>query len=61
MSGQSTKKVQQGEILEDKTIRYFDEEEKWNVERSSWLYKIFGRDPYLDGFTSKTMKDDKSK
>lgn len=60
LQGKSTKKVQQGEILENGEIRKFDEIEKWQVERNSWTYKIFGKDYFLDGFTSKTMADDVS-
>ncbi|OBA18955.1 hypothetical protein METBIDRAFT_28566, partial [Metschnikowia bicuspidata var. bicuspidata NRRL YB-4993] len=58
LSGRSTKKVQVGELGDDKSIRKFDEIEKWETERDSILYKIFGRDFYLDGFTAKTMKQD---
>lgn len=61
MEGKSTKKVQQGELLENKQVRRFDEAEKWQVERDSLMYKIFGRDFYLDGFTSKTMKSEEKK
>lgn len=58
LSGKSTKKIQEGEYLGgDKGIRKFSEEEKWEVERNSWMYKIFGRDFYLDGFTSKTIEE----
>lgn len=60
LEGKSTKKVQQGEILEDRTIRKFDEAEKWKVEKESIMYRIFGRDFFLDGFTSRTMKESKS-
>ncbi|CAH2355551.1 hypothetical protein CLIB1423_28S00826 [[Candida] railenensis] len=56
LEGKSTKKVQEGEILEDKTVRKFDEVEKWEVEKKSLMYRLFGRDFFLDGFTSKTMK-----
>ncbi|KAM9910972.1 hypothetical protein OXX69_003964 [Metschnikowia pulcherrima] len=54
----STKKVQEGELGDDYSIRRFDEHEKWKTERDSFLYKIFGKDFYLDGFTAKTMKRD---
>lgn len=58
LSGRSTKKVQEGELGDDYSIRRFDEHEKWKTERDSFLYKIFGKDFYLDGFTAKTMKRD---
>lgn len=58
LEGKSTKKIRQGEVLEGQEIRKFDEAEKWKVEKDSWMYKIFGRDFFLDGFTSKTMEDD---
>lgn len=62
VSGKSTKKVQEGEFLGgDKGIRKFSEEEKWEVERNSWMYKIFGRDFFLDGFTKKSMESESSK
>lgn len=57
LSGRSTKKVQEGEYLGEQGIRKFDEEEKWEVERNSLMYRIFGRDFYLDGFTSKSMEE----
>lgn len=60
LGGKSTKKVQQGEIVEGKQVRKFDEVEKWQVEKESFMYKIFGRDFFLDGFTSKTMHGDDS-
>lgn len=56
MEGKSTRKVQQGEVVEGKTVRKFDEAEKWQREKDSVLYKLFGRDFYLDGFTTRTMK-----
>lgn len=56
LSGKSTKKVQEGEIIEGQEVRKFGEAEKWQREKDSILYKIFGRDFFLDGFTSKTMK-----
>lgn len=55
LEGKSTKKVQQGEILEDREIRKFDENEKWQREKNSLMYRVFGRDFFLDGFTSKTL------
>ncbi|ODV77846.1 uncharacterized protein CANTADRAFT_26870 [Suhomyces tanzawaensis NRRL Y-17324] len=55
LEGKSTKKIQQGELLEGQTVRKYDESEKWKVEKESWMYKLFGRDFFLDGFTSKTM------
>lgn len=55
LEGKSTRKVQEGEILENGDVRKFDEAEKWSTEKNSILYKIFGRDFFLDGFTSKTM------
>lgn len=58
LGGKSTKKVQQGEIVEGKQVRKFDEVEKWTVEKESLMYKLFGRDFFLEGFTSKTMKSD---
>lgn len=58
LGGKSTKKVQEGEILEGHQVRKFDEVEKWNVEKESWMYKIFGKDFFLDGFTSRTMRLD---
>lgn len=61
IEGKSTKKVQEGEILEGKQVRRFGETEKWQVEKDSLMYKIFGRDFYLDGFTSKTMKPEETK
>lgn len=64
LEGKSTKKVQQGEILDNREVRKFDEVEKWKVEKNSFMYKLFGRDFFLDGFTSKTMKrsnDDETK
>ncbi|GEQ69935.1 hypothetical protein JCM33374_g3611 [Metschnikowia sp. JCM 33374] len=61
LSGRSTKKVQEGELGDDNSIRKFDEQEKWKTERDSFLYKIFGKDFYLDGFTAKTMKRDETK
>lgn len=56
LTGRSVKKIQQGELLEGQQIRHFDEDEKWEVEKNSILYKIFGHDFFQDGFTSKTMK-----
>lgn len=56
LEGKSTKKVRQGELLEGNEVRKYDEVEKWQVEKDSLMYKIFGRDWFLDGFTSKTMK-----
>lgn len=62
VSGKSTKKVQEGEYLGgDRGIRKFSEEEKWEVERNSLMYKIFGRDFFLDGFTSKSMEEEPKK
>lgn len=58
VSGRSTKKVQEGEVMDDRSVRKFDEMEKWKVEKSSFMYKLFGKDFYLDGFTSKSMKSD---
>ncbi|KAK6455393.1 uncharacterized protein RJT20DRAFT_46699 [Scheffersomyces xylosifermentans] len=57
LEGKSTKKVRQGEVLEGNEVRKYDEAEKWRVERESWTYKLFGRDFFLQGFTSKTMED----
>lgn len=61
VEGKSTKKVQEGEIVQGKEVRKFGEAEKWQREKDSVLYKIFGRDFFLDGFTSKTMKRDDKK
>ncbi|CCG23015.1 hypothetical protein CORT_0D01670 [Candida orthopsilosis Co 90-125] len=58
LEGQSTKKIQQGEKLPNGGNRDFDEIEKYKVEKESVMYKLFGRDFFLDGFTSKTMKAD---
>lgn len=59
LEGKSTKKVQEGELLDGNEVRKFDEVEKWQVEKNSLMYKIFGRDFFLDGFTSKTMNPEK--
>ncbi|KAK6204498.1 uncharacterized protein RJT21DRAFT_8833 [Scheffersomyces amazonensis] len=59
LEGKSTKKVRQGELLDNKEVRIYNETEKWQEEKESWVYKIFGKDFFLDGFTSKTMKRDK--
>ncbi|CAK9436859.1 uncharacterized protein LODBEIA_P13810 [Lodderomyces beijingensis] len=56
LEGNSTKKIQQGEMYEDGTRRDFSESEKYKVERESLMYRIFGKDFFLDGFTSRTMK-----
>ncbi|WLF79280.1 hypothetical protein PVL30_003032 [Lodderomyces elongisporus] len=56
LEGRSTKKVQQGERREDGTKREFSEAEKWQVEKQSLSTKIFGKDFFLDGFTSNTLK-----
>ncbi|RLV87991.1 hypothetical protein JA9_002558 [Meyerozyma sp. JA9] len=56
LEGKSTKQVQKGEILEGQQVRPFDEREKWEKEKNSLMYRIFGRDFFLDGFTSKTMR-----
>lgn len=61
LEGTSTKKIRQGELLENQEIRKYDEVEKWQVEKNSLMYRIFGRDFFLDGFTSKTMKSDNEK
>jgi hypothetical protein len=61
LEGTSSKKMQEGEILEDRLVRKFDEAEKWLVERQSLMYRLFGKDFFLDGFTSKTMEGDKDK
>ncbi|EGV61646.1 hypothetical protein CANTEDRAFT_107586 [Yamadazyma tenuis ATCC 10573] len=60
LEGGSTKKVRQGELLDNKEIRRYDEVEKWQVEKNSIMYKVFGRDFFLDGFTSKTMKKEET-
>ncbi|KAI5949753.1 hypothetical protein KGF57_004576 [Candida theae] len=60
LEGQSTKKIQQGEKLPTGENRDFDEMEKYKVEKESVMYKLFGKDFFLDGFTSKTMKVDKN-
>lgn len=58
LSGKSTKKVRKGEIIEGHEVRDFDEAEKWQREKNSIMYKIFGRDFFLEGFTKNTMKKD---
>ncbi|KAI5970873.1 hypothetical protein CANMA_000033 [Candida margitis] len=58
LEGQSTKKIQQGEKLPNGVNRDFEESEKYKVEKESFMYKLFGKDFFLDGFTSKTMKAD---
>ena len=58
LEGQSTKKIQQGEKLPNGVNRDFDEVEKYKVEKESVMYKLFGKDFFLDRFTSKTMKVD---
>lgn len=60
VTGHSTKKVQEGEILENGVVRKFDEAEKWKTEKESLMYKIFGKDFYLDGFTKDSMTEEKS-
>jgi hypothetical protein len=60
LEGKSTKRVQEGELLEGNEVRKFDEVEKWQVEKNSLMYKIFGRDFFLDGFTSRTMNPEKN-
>lgn len=57
LEGKSTKKVQTGEILEDREIRKFDENEKWQREKDSLMFKIFGKDFFLEGFTSRTLDE----
>lgn len=61
LEGKSTKKVQEGELIDGNEVRKFDETEKWQVEKNSLMYKLFGKDFFLDGFTSKTMDPQKSK
>lgn len=61
LEGKSTKKIRQGEVLDNQDIRKYDEREKWQVEKNSLMYKIFGRDFFLDGFTSKTMHESNDK
>lgn len=61
LEGKSVKRVRQGELLDDAKIRYFSEPEKWANERESWSYKLFGKDWFLDGFTSRTMREDPGK
>ncbi|CAY69254.1 Hypothetical protein PAS_chr2-1_0614 [Komagataella phaffii GS115] len=36
------RKIQQGEILSDGTLREFSEYEKYEVHKNSWLTRIFG-------------------
>lgn len=55
LEGKSTKKVQEGELVDGKEVRKFDEIEKWQVEKNSLMYRLFGKDFFLDGFTSKTI------
>ena len=61
LEGRSTKKIQQGERLPNGINRDFDEQEKIKVEKESIMYKIFGKDFFLDGFTSKTIKNNSEK
>lgn len=61
LEGKSTKKIQQGERLSNGINRDFDEQEKIKVEKESIMYKIFGKDFFLDGFTSKTIKSNQEK
>lgn len=61
LEGKSVKRVRKGEILEGDDIRLYSETEKWAQEKDSWSYKLFGKDWFLDGFTSKTMKEDPNK
>ncbi|EMG45379.1 hypothetical protein G210_4439 [Candida maltosa Xu316] len=61
LEGKSTKRVRQGERLPDGTNRNYSEEEKIKVEQESVMYKIFGKDFFLDGFTSKTRKSESEK
>lgn len=65
LEGKSFKRIRQGERRENDKVRYYSEAEKYTNERQSWSYKLFGKDWFLDGFTSKTMcnqkKEDKEK
>ena len=60
LEGNSTKKVQEGE-LQGKEVRKFGEKEKWERERNSFMYKVFGKDFFLEGSTSKTMRESSDK
>ncbi|KAG7194849.1 uncharacterized protein KQ657_003951 [Scheffersomyces spartinae] len=55
LEGKSVKRVQRGELTDDRQVIPWDEEKIWQTERNSWYYKLFGRDYFLDGFTSDTM------
>lgn len=61
LEGKSVKRVRKGELLEGDDVRLYSEKEKWAQEKDSWSYKLFGKDWFLDGFTSKTMKDEPSR
>lgn len=58
LEGKLVKKVRQGELLEGQEVRPYSEDEKWQNERNSLMYKLFGKDWFLEGFTLKTMKDE---
>lgn len=61
LEGKSTKKVRQGEIIQGKEVRKYDEAEKWQEEKNSIMYKIFGKDFFLDGFTSRSLDPERAK
>lgn len=56
LEGNSTKRVQEGE-LEGTEVRKFGEKEKWEREQNSFMYKLFGKDFFLEGSTSKTIPE----
>ncbi|CAN3365872.1 hypothetical protein DICA3_E27446 [Diutina catenulata] len=58
LEGKSVKKVRKGELLEGNQVRPYGEAEKWEVEKDSLMYKIFGRDFFLEGFTARELKKD---
>ena len=44
LDGKSTKKIQEGEILDDRLVRWYDKEEKEEKEENSMMFRLFGRD-----------------
>ncbi|EGW32601.1 uncharacterized protein SPAPADRAFT_51142 [Spathaspora passalidarum NRRL Y-27907] len=55
LNGESTKQMQKGEIAEDGTLIYWDENKIMEVERNTWSYKLFGPDYFQEGRTSRTI------
>ncbi|RLV94755.1 hypothetical protein JA1_001544 [Spathaspora sp. JA1] len=53
--GLSVRRLQKGEIGEDGSIDYWDEDKILEVERNSWTYKLFGPDFFQEGLTSRTL------